>query len=151
MILISRWNSSISYLWCKLVAVFDDDEKKSEFKPVVKLIFNKAVFEGLCLCNGNDLNWVLVANVIANVIKMSIKYAIFVVFNDILHDINDIIEQLFHKPDGLLVTAYQRCTGILLYRDPLILSLVVATGDQHCKLVHTYSFKDPFLLQVGNG
>ena len=148
MILISRWNSSISYSWCKLVAVFDDDEKKSEFKPVVKLIFSKAVFEGLCLCNGNDLNWVLVANVIANVIKMSIKYAIFVVFNDILRDINDIIEQLFHKPDGLLVTACQRCTGTLLYRDPLVLPLVVTTGGQHWKLVHTYSFKDPFLLMT---
>ena len=73
---------------------------------------------------------------------MSIKYAVFVVFNDILHDINDKIEQLFHKPDGLLVTACQRCTGTLLYRDPL----VVTTGGQHWKLVTTYSFKDPFLL-----
>ena len=35
----------------------------------------------------------LVVNDIANVIKISLKYALSVVFNNILHDINDIIEQ----------------------------------------------------------
>ena len=51
---------------------------------------------------GNYLKRNLVLNAVADVIEMSFKYAISVVFDDILYDINHIIEQLHNKPDGLL-------------------------------------------------